>query len=298
MRSGIQTRVPSLSLSTSGRSLSWTANGVAIPSESSPVKLFKRLFVDGSASEVKKEIEKIRRGQSILDTVSGRAKQMQRSLGMPDQIKMDEYLLSVRDLETRLQQSQSWVQRPKPVIDRDAPEDIGDKAMAIEKQRLMNDMIVMALQTDSTRVVTLSLGGLNSPPKIPGVQSDWHGLSHHGKDPEKIEELTLIERAEFNVFNEFLNKLKAIGRRRRVTAGPHHRFVWIESWQCECPRLAQSADHCCRWRVSTWPIRRPRLGFEHAAGKCIRRNRAANGSGNRSVWEFHRSRGAWTPSMI
>lgn len=207
---GDQTRVGYLALSVSGKSLSWTDNGVPIPSESSPARLFKRLFIDGKPDQVKAEIQGIRRGRSILDSVAGRARTMHASLGTDDQAKLDEYLSSVRDLESRLQQSEDWVKRPKPVVDQGVPEDINDKSLAIEKQRLMNDMIVLALQTDSTRVVTHSLGGLNSPPKIPGVKSDWHGLSHHGKDPAKIDELALIEQAEFEVFNEFLGKLRAI----------------------------------------------------------------------------------------
>ena len=74
----------------------------------------------------------------------------------------------------------------------------------------MNDMIVLALSSDSTRTVTFQLAGMNAVPKIPGVKTDWHNLSHHGKDPYKIDELKIIEDAEFDVFAEFLGKLKAI----------------------------------------------------------------------------------------
>ncbi len=77
-------------------------------------------------------------------------------------------------------------------------------------------MIVLALQTDSTRTITYQLSGMNSVPTIPGVKSDWHGLSHHGKDPDKIEELKIIEEAEFVAFNEFLNKLRSIEENGRT----------------------------------------------------------------------------------
>ena len=60
--------------------------------------------------------------------------------------------------------------KPKPSVDASPPDDIRDKLMAMERQRLMNDMVVLALQTDSTRTITLSLGGLNAAPKIPGRQ--------------------------------------------------------------------------------------------------------------------------------
>ena len=207
---GTKTRYPYLALSTSGRSMSWTSNGVEIPGMSSPAKLFKALFVDGSEQEVKDEMTSIKRGRSILDTVSDRAKELEQSLGQRDQHKIDEYLTAVRELEKRLQQSQGWVTKPKPKVDVETPRDVADKADTIAKQRLLYDLIVLALQTDSTRSVTYQISGMNQVPKIQGVSSDWHGLSHHGKDPAKIEGLKVIEEAEFIVFNEFLSKLREI----------------------------------------------------------------------------------------
>lgn len=207
---GIQTRYPYLALSTSGRSISWTSNGVEIPGETSPARLFKALFINGTEQEVAQEIRGLERGRSILDTVSGQAKKLESELGQRDREKLNEYLAAVRDLESRLQQSQGWMKKPKPKTNQKPPQDITDRNDAIGKQRLMNDMIVLALQTDSTRVVTVQLSGMNAVPTIPGVSSDWHGLSHHGKDPSKIEELKIIEEAEFAVLGEFLTKLKAI----------------------------------------------------------------------------------------
>ena len=107
-------------------------------------------------------------------------------------------------------QSEQWANRPKPTVDYEAPQDIADRTDIVAKQRLMYDMIVLALQTDSTRVVTLSLGGMNAvPSNIPGVKTDWHNLSHHGKDDAKISELRLIEEAEFEAFAGFLDSLKS-----------------------------------------------------------------------------------------
>jgi len=207
---GYQTRYPFLALSIGGGSLSWTANGVEIPGESSPAKLFKSLFTQGTEQEIAAEMKGFKRGRSILDTVLGEANQLGKKLGARDREKLDEYLTSVRDLEIRLQESEGWVQKPKPVIDAKPPKDIDDRNDALAKQRLMNDMIVLALQNDSTRTVTVRLNGMNAVPTIPGVKTDWHNLSHHGKDPAKIDELKIIEAAEFAVFGEFLVKLKAI----------------------------------------------------------------------------------------
>ncbi|MCP4814127.1 MAG: DUF1552 domain-containing protein, partial [Planctomycetaceae bacterium] len=86
-----------------------------------------------------------------------------------------------------------------------------DRTDILAKQRLLYDLILLALQTDSTRVITFSLGSMNAVPNnIPGVHTDWHMLSHHGRDEDKIEELARIEAAEFEVFSEFLTKLKNV----------------------------------------------------------------------------------------
>ncbi len=209
-RVGIETRYPYLALSTSGRSMSWTSNGVEIPGVTSPSKLFKALFVEGTEAEVAQEVNRLKRGLSILDTVGSRAKELEAKLGRRDRDKIDEYLTAVRDLEFRLQQSEGWVRRPKPKIDAKEPQDVTDNSDAIAKQRLLYDMIVLALQTDSTRTITYQLSGMNAVPKIDGVSSDWHGLSHHGKDPQKIDELKIIEEAEFIAFNDFLTKMRGI----------------------------------------------------------------------------------------
>lgn len=204
-----KTRVSHLALTTGHNSLSWTDSGVQIPAERSPSKIFKQLFIDGTEKEVAKELAELKRGHSILDTVMGDAKKMERSLGQRDREKLEQYFSSVRDLENSFQQSEEWATQPKPKVDEKPPADIADQNDILAKQRQMYHLIALALQSDSTRVATFGLGALNSPPtQIQGVSQDWHNLSHHGKDDAKINELKLIEEAEFTVFNEFLNRLK------------------------------------------------------------------------------------------
>jgi hypothetical protein len=207
---GIRTRYPYLALSTSGRSMSWTSNGVEIPGETSPARLFRALFIEGTQQEIADEMRSLERGRSILDTVRQQARQLNDQLGHRDREKLDEYLTAVRDLETRLQQSQGWVTKPKPRVEASVPQDVADRTDAIAKQRLMYDMIALALRTDSTRTVTFQLSGMNAVPLIPGVSHDWHNLSHHGKDPAKINELKIIETAEFEALNDFLSSLKSV----------------------------------------------------------------------------------------
>ena len=208
---GAATRFPSLSIGTNSKSLSWTANGVRIPSQSHPAKLFRQMFVNGSEKEVAEEMKNLERGRSILDTVRGDAKALNVTLGARDREKLDEYFTSVRELEVRLRQNKQWARHPKPAVDQKEPREIADRTDILAKQRLLYDLILLALQTDSTRVITFSLGSMNAiPNNIPGVRTDWHMLSHHGKEETKIAELTRIEAAEFEVFSEFLQKMKGI----------------------------------------------------------------------------------------
>lgn len=209
-RIGIETRFPYLALSTSGRSLSWTSNGVEIPAMTSPKKLFTSLFVEGSADEIDQQVGLLQRQRSILDTVGERAKVVESRISAQDRQKLDEYLSAVRALESRLQQSKDWVTRPKPKVEREVPTDIENRNDAIAKQNLMYEMIALALQTDSTRTITFQLSGMNAVPVVQGVSNDWHNLSHHGKDPTKIDELMLIEQAEFAAFGAFLKRLASI----------------------------------------------------------------------------------------
>ncbi len=208
---GLRTRYPYLALSSGGSSMSWSASGVSIPAQNSPSTIFKALFIDGNEYEIAYEMSEIRSGRSILDTVLGQAKRLESDLGKRDQEKLDEYLVSVRDLELRLQQSEDWVKRPKPKVDVPQPEDVTDQNDAIARQTLMYDMMALALQTDSTRSITMQLSALSAAPSnLPGVSNDWHNLSHHGKDEKKIEELRIVEEAEFIAFNNFLTKLKSV----------------------------------------------------------------------------------------
>ncbi|OAI56530.1 hypothetical protein AYO49_04100 [Verrucomicrobiaceae bacterium SCGC AG-212-N21] len=207
---GTQTRFPSLVLGNGNESLSWSASGVPLPAESSPSKAFQQLFVDGTPAEVDAQMRGLKRGRSILDTVLGQAKKLHRDLGRNDQEKLDEYLSAVRDLEGRLVQNEAWAQKPKPKVDVPPPTDIQSRTDAIGKMKLMQDLVVLALQTDSTRTITLRLSGMNQVPEIEGVSHDWHQLSHHGLDPAKIEELKIIEVAEFRALNDFMTKLKGI----------------------------------------------------------------------------------------
>lgn len=203
------TRFGSLVLaSNSSRGLSFTRSGVPIPAEERPSRVFKSMFVDGTAAEINTQIQRLKQGQSIMDTVLGEARSFQKGLGQQDRRKLDEYFNSVREVEQRMVKSQDWARRPKPKVDAKAPVDIASALEVPARMRLMIDLIQLALQTDSTRFITFALNGLNAVPVIPGVTQDWHNLSHHGQDPAKLAELRVIELQKMKLFGELLAKLK------------------------------------------------------------------------------------------
>lgn len=204
------TRFGSLVLSSSSsRGLSFTRSGVPIPAEERPSRVFKGMFVNGTPAEIDAQVQRLKQGQSIMDTVLSEANSFQKGLGKADQQKLDEYLTSVREVEQRLVRAQDWSRRPKPPVDADPPTDIANATEVPARVRLMIDLMALALQTDSTRFITFALNGLNAVPVISGVTQDWHNLSHHGQDPAKLAELRIIEMEQMQLLGELLTKLKS-----------------------------------------------------------------------------------------
>lgn len=208
---GGQTRFPSLVLSSSGgNSPSYTENGSMIPAESSPSRLFRKLFIDESAAERDRNAQRVRQGRSIMDLVRDDAKRLSRELGKGDQQRLTSYFESVRDLEVRLAESEAWAKRPKPKVKSPMPVDIRNNSDFVGQQRLMNDVIRLALETDSSRFITYHLGGGGGVVPIPGVSEAYHGLSHHGRDQDKLDQLALVEEAVVGAWGGFLRSLAEI----------------------------------------------------------------------------------------
>ena len=196
---GNHTRYPSLTLAMSsegGQTLSFTRSGAPISAERSPRKLFQKLFVQGKAEEVEANVEALRQGRSMLDFVGTQSKRLNRSLSKADQQRMDQYFTSVRELEQRLQSSESWEYQPKPKVDAQPPEDIDDAKQFVQRTRLTFDVIKLALQTDSSRLVSLFID-----------TTVIHNITHHGNRPEVLAELRSKEEGQFDALAGFLNAL-------------------------------------------------------------------------------------------
>ena len=203
-----QTRFATLPLSCEGGTLSWTKSGAPVPAESWPSSVFAKLFLEGRPDEVAAQARRLADGQSVLDAVRDQATRLDRNLGTGDREKLDDYFTSVRELEQRLAQAEAWSKKPKPKVDAKPPANIQNSADLIGKTRVWFDLIHLALQTDSTRLVTLQLLGTSSVPPIPGVSQGHHDLSHHGKDPAKIAQLKTLELEKMKTLRDFLAQLK------------------------------------------------------------------------------------------
>jgi hypothetical protein len=204
---GLQTRFAYMALG--GGGLSVSANGVQIPAHAYPSTYFQNMFLEGRPEEKARQIERLREGQSVLDTVLESARRMRRRVSQPDQQKLDEYFTAVREAEQQLQKRQQWQQKPKPEVNVDPPQDIRDGNDIINRARQFYDLMYLALLTDSTRLITYSVGDSNAVATLPGVSMNYHDLSHHGQDPEKLKQLGIIESEHVKAFGELIRRLKA-----------------------------------------------------------------------------------------
>ena len=207
---GRETRYPSLALCANGNdTLSWTRAGVPIPGATRPSQVFAKLFLTGKPDEVESQVRKLRHGESIMDTVMEQARKIERKLSGEDRAKFDEYVTSVREVEQQMIRQQEWERKPKPEVKARPPKDIRDQGDVIGRADLMFDLTSLALQTDSTRLITIMMEGFFIVPPIDGVEEGYHTVSHHGQNPRKVEQLAIIETEHMKAFARLLEKLKA-----------------------------------------------------------------------------------------
>ena len=213
---GHVTRFPTLNLgvnieNTGNRSLSWTRDGVLLPVEESAPALFRKMFVQGDDASVAKQLHRLEERGSILDTLSGETRRFSRGLGAADRSRLEQYFTSVREVEERLQVAREWEVRPKPAAPVPAPEDIQDDELFFEKFDLMLSMAQLAFESDSTRIVTLMVDAFRTPVfRLPGrkrTTENYHNLSHHGQDEEKVKQLEAADRQHMALLRKLLNGL-------------------------------------------------------------------------------------------
>lgn len=207
------TRFPSLEMAIDGFSLAWSRDGIQIPAERNVKSIFERLFGEekGGKDVVRRRLN--RRG-SILDAVLSDANGVKRNLGGEDRTKLDEYLSAVRQVELRTEKAEAWLDVPRPKLDNSLAGKFTrkmDRDQVREYHRLFYDLMVLALRTDTTRVITCMIGSEANGGAIPdiGISQTRHGLSHHNGDPEQLRRLTQTDTFLVEQFSYFLDQLKS-----------------------------------------------------------------------------------------
>lgn len=188
--------------------ISWKDPTTPMAKEINPRLVFERLFSNSLSTGGKSRRSRVR--QSVLDVVSEQAADLKNRLGTSDQRKIDQYFTSVREIEQRIARAGQRQQAEVKTPDFDVPEGIPDDVQ--EHIELMYDLMALAFQTDSTRIITFvsASEGSNRPYRMVGVNSGHHELSHHRNDPEKIEQLKKIDSFLMTQFARFLKNLQSI----------------------------------------------------------------------------------------
>lgn len=200
---GAATRYASLTLKVKeSNQVSFTRTGVQVPAID-VTGMYRKLFLEESAATKAKEKLRLKQHSSILDTIMNRANEVSRDLGSQDQRKFAEYLESVRSLEVKLKQMEPWLDRPKPSTEMPEPRPARQTA---DEMQVMMELMALAIETDSTRIMTMASGFANGDF---GLQGGYHGFSHHGELPEKTKALELIEGNQIKQMSYLIDLLKA-----------------------------------------------------------------------------------------
>lgn len=190
--------------------ISWRTESTPQAKEVNPRVVFERLFLDESGDTARDRSKRLALKKSILDTVHSDARKLNQRLGAGDQRKMDEYLTSVRELEQRIERSEKFGSRKMTVPDYPVPTGIPDDYR--EHLQVMSDMLVLAFQTDTTRVSTFIFANEGSNRGYPMIEvsEGHHDLSHHQDDADKIAKLAKINLFHMERLAYLLNKMKSV----------------------------------------------------------------------------------------
>lgn len=207
-----ETRYPSMEVAVNQGSLSWTADGIQLPPMRRCNEIFAAHFEEPKGGKAAQR-RALRQKGSVLDANLEEVRKLNQKMGKADKGRMEQYLTSVREAEIRARRADAWLDTPLPEIS-DADRKKTNRNIPIAKAgdyfRTVYDLMVLAFQTDVTRVATFSMGGEGSAPPIPeiGITQSRHQLSHHGGDEKFIEELTLYDTFAFEQFSYFLTRLQ------------------------------------------------------------------------------------------
>jgi hypothetical protein len=187
--------------------ISWRNETTPLPMENRPRVIFERLFGDSGTTDPQTRMALRQEDRSILDAVNADVKRLRGKLGGPDRGKIDQYLDAVRDVERRMQLAETQRDRDLPQVT--AP--VGIPPVFSDYYKLMADLMVLAWQTDMTRVGTFQMGHEMSGRAYPelGFGDSHHSVTHHHGDPEKIAKTAQINTFHIKMLSYYLDKLRA-----------------------------------------------------------------------------------------
>ena len=191
-----------------GRHMVYSKHGIPLPAIQRPSVLFKKMF--SSKEDLKRTDYLLRSGQSTLDTVLADLKGLNAKVNPSDKRKLDEYYTSLREVERNMSKQRTFLKQDPPTTDYKLPDyDPIAASLLFEAEKLMYDLMALAIQTDLTNVITLHVNGVGSF-AIDGknLVAGYHGLSHHRMDPAKIRDLIKVETEHLKCFDNFLTQLK------------------------------------------------------------------------------------------
>lgn len=209
-----KTRYSSIEMSNQGHSLAYTADGIGLPAQGNPGVVFREMFTDPQGGIAKQRRGLKRRG-SILDAVLDEARTLGNQLGQEDRGRLEQYLTSVREVEIRTERADKWLDTPRPTVDPAVQSQL-NRDISLDRLgeylRTMYDIIVLAFQTDMTRVATFSTGNEGTGPAVPeiGIKQDRHSLSHHNANSKLMQDLTASDKFNIQQFSYFLDRLSQV----------------------------------------------------------------------------------------
>ncbi len=185
--------------------ISWASDSLPLAPEPNPRIVFEKLFGGGSGADRLANLrQRLERRKSVLDFVLEDARSLNRDLGHNDRDKLDEYLSGIRQIETQLEKAERF-RLPEAGIGEPAgiPE---DHTVHVD---LMYELMALAFQTDSTRVISFAVApeGSNRPFTNLGISEGYHFLTHHSGNQDKIQKVAKIERWYMERFAKFLRRL-------------------------------------------------------------------------------------------
>lgn len=208
---GQATRFPSLLLG--GGGVSWSRAGIKLPTDGDPARVFTKLFVSDNPKLKQQTRQFLDEDASILDVVRKDAQRLNKRLAKADRDKLDQFLTAIREVEQKLKRQKDWLDIAKPkasdkaIRGGDDDDTIVDLAYPYNTS-VMYDLMVLALQTNSTNVICFGHPGGNRLFPFEGITLGYHSLTHHGKRPDLLQQLTIIETFYAEQFSRFLTKLK------------------------------------------------------------------------------------------